>query len=154
MNMPTDVAIFLQSQYVAIAGASRTGSGPGALIAKRLRDAGHTVFLVNPAAERIGDEPCYRRLSDVPAHVGSVMVVTTPAAAVEVAKEAASCGVRALWLHRSFGEGSVSAEAMDVCRAAGMTVIEGGCPMMYVPPVDLAHRAFRFCLGLSGRVPK
>lgn len=152
--MPSEIATFLASHHVAVAGVSRSGAGPGALIAKRLRDSGHTVWLVNPAADEIGGEPCYRSLSGVPGELGSVMVVTAPADSVKVVDEAIARGVRAVWLHRSFGEGSVSAEAVERCRAAGVTVVEGGCPMMYLPPVDIAHRVFRFCLELQGRVPR
>ncbi|MCX9154652.1 CoA-binding protein [Niveibacterium sp. 24ML] len=153
-EMPSEIASFLASHHVAVAGVSRSGAGPGALIAKRLRDSGHTVWLVNPAADEIGGEPCYRNLSSVPGELGSVMVVTAPADSVKVVDEAIARGVRAVWLHRSFGEGSVSAEAVERCRAAGVTVVEGGCPMMYLPPVDIAHRVFRFCLELQGRVPR
>jgi len=153
-EMPTEIASFMASHHVAVAGVSRSGAGPGALIAKRLRDSGHTVWLVNPAADEIGGEPCYRSLSSVPGELGSVMVVTAPADSVKVVDEAIARGVRAVWLHRSFGEGSVSPEAVERCRAAGVTVVEGGCPMMYLPPVDIAHRVFRFCLELQGRVPR
>jgi len=153
-EMPSEIASFLASHHVAVAGVSRSGAGPGALIAKRLRDSGHTVWLVNPAADEIGGEPCYRSLSSVPGELGSVMVVTAPADSVNVVDEAIARGVRAVWLHRSFGEGSVSPEAVERCRAAGVTVVEGGCPMMYLPPVDIAHRVFRFCLELQGRVPR
>lgn len=153
-RIPAEIATFLASHHVAVAGVSRSGSGPGALIAKRLRDSGHAVWLVNPAANEIGGVPCYPSLSSVPGDVGSVMVVTAPADSVKVVEEAIARGVHAVWLHRSFGEGSVSPAAVERCRAAGVTVVEGGCPMVYLPPVDIAHRVFRFWLELQGRVPR
>jgi uncharacterized protein len=49
---------------------------------------------------------------------------------------------------------SVSPEAVDYCREHGMSVIAGGCPMMYGEGVDFGHACMRWILGLTGRLPK
>lgn len=36
----------------------------------------------------------------------------------------------------------------------GVTVIDGGCPIMFGSIADPAHRVMRFVLGLTGKVPK
>jgi len=41
-----------------------------------------------------------------------------------------------------------------VCEAYGATVIPGGCPMMHLAPVDVAHRCMRVVLSLTGSLPK
>jgi hypothetical protein len=38
--------------------------------------------------------------------------------------------------------------------ANAITVIPGACPMMYLAPVDVAHRCVRTVLGWFGRLPK
>jgi hypothetical protein len=70
-----------------------------------------------------------------------------------VAREAVKCGVKHIWFHRSFGTGSVSAQAIQACRGGGVEPIVGGCPLMYCPPIDPGHRFFRWWLRLQRRVP-
>jgi hypothetical protein len=65
----------------------------------------------------------------------------------------AAHGVTHVWFHRSFGQGSVSDEAVRECREHGMVPIVGGCPLMYAEPVDVAHRCMRWWLRWVQRVP-
>jgi uncharacterized protein len=46
----------------------------------------------------------------------------------------------------------VSKAATDYGRKHGITVIDGGCPLMVGPTADLGHRVMR--VVLAGRVPK
>ena len=48
---------------------------------------------------------------------------------------------------------SVSPEAVAFCRAQGIAVIAGACPMMYVRGADLGHRCMRWLLRLTGGLP-
>jgi hypothetical protein len=48
----------------------------------------------------------------------------------------------------------VSESAVAYCREHGVSVIAGGCPMMYCQPVDFGHKCIRFVLGLTGGLPK
>ena len=80
-------------------------------------------------------------------------MVTSPQAALPIVQQCAEKGVRGVWLHRSFGTGSVSQEVEAACRSHGINCIAGGCPMMYCEPVDAGHRCMRWALRLLGRVP-
>ena len=62
----------------------------------------------------------------------------------------ARLGIRRVWMHRSFGAGSMSRAAADFCRAKGITVIEGACPMMFCEPVDVPHKCARWLLRITG----
>ena len=57
-------------------------------------------------------------------------------------------------MHRSVDAGSVSVEAAALGRAHGMTVIEGGCPLMFGEASDGAHKVMCWVLKLTGRVPR
>jgi predicted CoA-binding protein len=118
-----------------------------------LSGTGHEVFAVNPNASEVEGGPCYPNLASIPEKVEAVMVVTHPSAAIKVAQEALDQNIRHIWFHRSYGNGSVSAEALELCRSRGVEPIEGGCPLMYCQPVDSAHRFFRWWLRLKHRVP-
>jgi hypothetical protein len=55
-------------------------------------------------------------------------------------------------MHRGPGTGSVSTAATEFGRRHGITVIDGGCPLMFGPTSDLGHRVMRIVFG--GNVPK
>ena len=152
-QVPAPVADFLACKRVAVAGVSRSGTAPANAIYRRLAESGHEVFAVNPNASEIDGKACYPTLAAIPEQVDAVMVVTHPSAATKVVQEALDRNVRHIWFHRSFGDGSVSAEALQLCRSCGVEPIEGGCPLMYCQPVDPAHSAFRWWLRLIHRVP-
>jgi hypothetical protein len=59
-----------------------------------------------------------------------------------------------VWMHRSFGKGSVSAPATTWGREHGMTVIDGGCPIMFHPEGDGGHRFMCRLFTLTGKVPR
>ncbi|MDO8616774.1 MAG: CoA-binding protein [Dehalococcoidia bacterium] len=145
---------FLAQKRIAVAGVSRSPSEAANLIYKTLRQRDYEVFAVNPNAGEVEGDRCYPDLKSIPGGVGAVVIATAPAVAESVARECAEQGVSRVWMHRSFGQGSVSAEAGEVCRAAGITGIAGGCPMMFLPGADLGHRCMRWVLGLTGRLPK
>lgn len=152
-TQPAAVAGFLSARRIVVAGVSRSGQAPANAIFRRLREAGHDVVPVNPKAAEVEGAACYASIDEVPGEIEALMVVTHPDAAPEVVRAALARGVRRIWFHRSVGDGSVSVEAVAACRAAGVEPIVGGCPLMYVAPVDPFHRAMRACLGLVGRVP-
>ena len=152
-TIPEPVRQFLAAGRIAVAGVSRAGNQPANAILARLRSIGADAVAVNPNAAEIGGVDCYPDLASVPGTVGSVMVVTHPNVSVEIVRQAAARGVRHVWFHRSVGDGSVSADALRECEAHGIEPIVGGCPMMYCGSVDIAHRCFRWWLGLKKRVP-
>jgi uncharacterized protein len=51
------------------------------------------------------------------------------------------------------GPGSVSAAATDYGRQHGITVIDGGCPLMFGRTADPGHKFARFVFTLAGYVP-
>ena len=152
-NVPAVVAAFLAGKSIVVAGVSRSGNTPANAIFRRLRDTGREPVPVNPKAGEVEGRTCYLNIESVPGVIHGVMVVTHPGASAEVVRAALKRGVKHIWFHRSFGEGSVSAEAIDACRASGVEPIVGGCPLMYCPPVDPAHRLFRWWLRRQHRVP-
>jgi predicted CoA-binding protein len=151
---PQSVEAFLGGKRIAVAGVSRDSRQPANAIYRKLRASGYDVVPVNPAAAIVEGVTAYPDLRSVAAPLDGVVVATHPEVSLDVVRHARDRGVRHVWFHRSFGEGSVSEEAVSVCRAAGMNCIIGGCPLMYCEPVDFGHRCMRWWLGRSGRVPR
>ncbi len=152
-NIPNAVAEFLEGKRIAVGGVARGGDQPANFIFRRLRETGHDVVPVNPNATEVEGERCYPDLASIPGTVDGVMIVTHPSISADLVRQASARGIRKVWFHRSFGDGSVSRAALAECEARGITPIVGGCPMMYCGTVDFGHRCFRWWLRMQGRVP-
>lgn len=153
-SMPEVVGDFLRCKRIAVAGVSRTGDSAANAVYRKLRDCGYDVFPVNPNATQVEGVACYPDVGRVPGDLDGVVVATHPAASAEVARQAMRRGIRRIWFHRSFGQGSVSPDAVEECARQGAVCIVGGCPLMYCQPVDLGHRCIRGWLSWRGRLPR
>jgi Predicted CoA-binding protein len=148
-------ADFLASKRIAVTGVSRNPAGHGSnAVYDRLVERGFEVFAVNPHANMIGDKPCYPDLASIPGGVEAVVIGTSPAHAQETVEQAVAAGITKVWMHRSIDAGSVEPSAVAYGRAHGLTVIDGGCPLMFDPAADGAHKFMCGLLKLMGRVPR
>ena len=153
-KLPEQVDDFLQGERLAVAGVSRDSKQAANLIFRRLRDSGFQVYPVNPKATEVEGAQCFPDILSLPDGVDGVVIATPPDASVQVVRECGEKGIGRVWFHRSFGTGSVAEEAVRECENLGIDCIEGGCPMMFCEPVDIAHKCMRWWLQRKGRVPK
>jgi predicted CoA-binding protein len=147
---------FLSKKRIAVTGVSKknpNGHGSNAVY-QRLRDRGYEVFAVNPNADAIGGERCYPDLKSIPGGVDAVVIGTRPERSEATMRECVELGITHAWMHRSVDAGSVSVAATDYGRAHGVTVIPGGCPLMFEPAADGAHKVMKFVFTLTGAVPR
>ena len=146
---------FLACRRIAVTGVSRKPQGHGSnIVYDRLRERGYEVFAVNPHAATIGDQPAYPSLAAIPGGVEAVVIGTAPDQAPATMAQAAELGIRHVWMHRSFGGGSVSEDAARYGREHGVQVIAGGCPLMFGATSDGGHRFMCRLLKLTGKVPR
>jgi uncharacterized protein len=146
-------AEFLSKKRVAVTGVSRTPKTHGSnTVYKRLRDRGYEVFAVNPNATEVEGDRCYSSLSSIPGGLDAVVIATRPEIAETTMRECAELGIKHVWMHWGSGGSSVSKAATDYGRKNGITVIDGGCPLMFDPTADFGHKVMR--VALSRRVPK
>jgi hypothetical protein len=131
---------FLAQRRIAVAGVSRNAAAhSGNAVYQRLRDRGYEVFAVN---HRLGrSSQCRGRHRDAPA--GGRQSSLTASGWASAASDASP-----------FSGGSVSTEAVEAGRKAGMTVIEGGCPLMFGPTADFGHKCMRWMIGFTKAAPK
>ncbi len=146
---------FLANKRIAVTGVSRNPQGHGSnIVYQRLRDRGYEVFAVNPNADQVEGDTCYHDLASIPGGVEAVVIGTRPESAEATMQQCDELGIKNVWMHRSFGQGSVSPEATTYGRDRGITVIDGGCPLMFDPTGDFGHKCMRYVLSLTGSVPK
>ena len=143
-SIETAASAFLANRRVAVTGVSRRPKDHGSnAVYRRLRDHGYEVFAINPNAREVEGDPAYPDLRSIPGGVQAVVIATRPEHAEATMRECAELGIAQVWMHRGQGPGSVSAAATAFGRNHGITVIDGGCPLMFAPVSDLSHRLLR-----------
>ena len=146
-------AAFLANKRVAVTGVSRTPETHGSNnVYRRLRDRGYEVFAVNPNTDEVEGDRSYQDLKSIPDGVQAVVIGTRPEIAEDTMRECAELGIKHVWMHRGPGAGSVSDAATRYGRQHGITVIDGGCPLMFDPTADFGHKIMRVIY--RGNVPK
>jgi len=156
LTMKEAAGEFLARKRIAVTGVSRNAGGNhgGNFVYQRLRECGYDVFPVNPNADTVERDTCYHDLKSIPGGVEAVVIGTRPSIAEQTMRECDELGIKHVWMHRAFGSGSVSDEATEHGRAHGITVIDGGCPLMFPPTSDRGHRVIRAVGALTGQVPR
>ena len=155
MNIKDAVSEFLALETIAVTGVSRSTNGTGNGIVRRLRETDHEVFAVNPNLDRFDDQPCYPDLSSLPSVPDGVVIVNRPEVTLKICQECEQLGVFWVWMHRSMESlgSSVSDDAVEYCRQNDISVIPGGCPMMFCGKVDFGHKMMRWMLNLTNKLP-
>jgi predicted CoA-binding protein len=153
LTMQEAASAFLANKRIAVTGVSRKAKDHGAnIVFRRLRDRGYEVFAVNPNADEVEGAPSYHNLGSIPGGVDAVVIATAPHRAEETMRECDDLGIKQVWMHRGPGAGSVSEMATTYGREHGITVIDGGCPLMFGATADFGHKVIRVIY--RGHVPK
>jgi uncharacterized protein len=150
---PEPVSAFLSGRRLAVAGVSRDPNQAANAVFRKLKAAGYEVFPINPNAAQVEGVTCYPSVEAVPGRLDGVVIATAPSVSLDLVRQCRDAGVRRVWFHRSFGQGSVSDAAVTEAEASGIDCIASGCPLMFCEPVDLPHRCMRWWLQRRGRVP-
>jgi predicted CoA-binding protein len=147
---------FLAQPRIAVAGVSVSRALPGSLVYRKLKAAGHQMVAILPGATTFDGDACYPDLGSIPGGVDGLFIATRPDLTTELVRQALDAGVTRIWMHESLVHGgtSVSAEGAALCRERGVSLIAGACPMMYVPPVDVAHRCMCWLMKVTGGLPE
>jgi predicted CoA-binding protein len=152
MSHQERVEDFLAQKRIAISGLSRTkDSGAGAIYLK-LRAHGYQVFPIHPEAEALHGDQCYPNLSAIPGGVDAVFIMNSPDITENIVDEAVKLGIKHVWMHNNMlMPSSVSELAVDRCRAADISVIAVGCPMMFLEP-DFFHSCMCWMIKVTGQM--
>lgn len=148
---------FLSQKKIAVVGVSdkrETGCNAGY---RRFKEAGYTVFAINPRITSFEGDPCYPDLNSTPEKPEAVFILTNPQVTEQIVQQCVDLGVKRVWMHclmgtkpgLAAGMTSVSQEAVQTCRENGITVIPGACPNQYLDP-DFGHKMMRVFFRMMG----
>jgi acetyl coenzyme A synthetase (ADP forming)-like protein len=129
------VRSFLAPSSLAVVGASRRPGSVGHETLRNVIKAGFTgpVYAVNAHADSVLSVPTFRSIGEAPSPVELAVIAVPAAAVVEVARQCAAKGVKALVvLSAGFGESGPAGadrqrELVDVCRSSGMRLVGPNC---------------------------
>lgn len=156
-KLDTLVQDFLAQKKIAVVGVSDKRETGCNLAYRKFRDAGYTVFAVNPRLTTYEGAPCYPDLASIPEKPDAVFILANPAVTEGIAQQCIDLDVRHVWMHcmmgtkpgLAAGTTSVSAEAVRLCAENGIEVIPGSCPNQYLQP-DFGHRMMRMMFRTLG----
>jgi len=142
------IEAFLAEPAMAVVGVSRSGKGFGNAAARELRRKGYRVHPINPNADLIDGQRCYRSLAELPEPVRALLVVVPPAQALTIVREAAQAGITRVWLQ----QGAESPIVTLACNELGLDVIAGECILMFAKPTGV-HKVHRWVWKVMGKLP-
>jgi predicted CoA-binding protein len=150
MTTRQQVREFLAERRLALVGASRRGNKFGNTVLKELTAKGYEVLPVHPEVDVVDGVRCCRQLSELPGDVSALIVVVPPSETERVVEEAASMGLKRVWLQ----QGAESPGAIDSCRRHGIDVVHGECILMFAEPAGFVHRAHGWLWRVLGKLPE
>jgi predicted CoA-binding protein len=141
---------FLAQKKIAVVGVSdRRETGCNGAY-RRFKEAGYTVYAVNPRITTFDGAPCYPDLNSIPDKPDGVFILANPNITDQIVQQCVDLGVKHVWMHCMMGTKpglaasmtSVSQDAVQNCRENGIAVIPGTCPNQFLSP-DFGHTMMR-----------
>lgn len=145
---------FLAQKRIAMVGISRDPKDFSGMLFEEFCRRGYDVVPVNPNLAAAMGHACFARVQDIQPPVDAAILMTSPAVTEAVVHDCAEAGIRRIWMYRAAGQGAVSSEAVEFCRARHMQVVPGQCPFMFWRDAHLGHRIHGFVRKITGRYPR
>lgn len=145
---------FLAQRRIALVGLSHDPKEFSHTLWRELAARGHELVPVHPTATELEGRPAYPSVSAIPGGVDGALVLTSAAHAEEVVADCVAAGVKRVWLYRAVGDGAVSEAAVRRAEAAGIAVVPGECPLMFLDDAALIHRLHGGWRKLTGTWPE
>ncbi len=135
---------FLSQKRLAVVGVSRNQRDFSRAVFREFDQRGYDLVPVNPNASELEGRRCFARVSEVDPPVEGALLLNSADLTEQVVEDCAAAGVRRVWMHRATGRGAVDAKAIEFCRANGIEVVDGECPMMFLAHTSWFHRFHGF----------
>jgi hypothetical protein len=148
-----DIREFLGAKRLAVVGVSRDATHFSRAVFREFVAQGYDAVPVNPQAEEIEGRRCFPRIADVAPAVEAALLMTPAAATDQALNECNEADIRKIWMYKALPNQEAHEHAVEFCRLRGSAVIEGYCPLMFLPHPQLFHRLHRWCMKVVGSYP-
>ncbi len=122
MNSKQQIDDFLAGAPHAVIGASTNREKYGNKVLRAYLQHGRPVHCVHPKESVIEGVPCVASIAALPSAVHGLSIITPPQITEQVVRDAASAGIRRLWMQ----PGAESPAALKLAAELGLSVIAGG----------------------------
>lgn len=120
------VDVMLKMKQWAVVGATDNPEKFGYKIFKALKEAGYTVYPVNPGIKEILGGPCYPALKDLPVLPEVVNIVVRPNIGEQTVKECSGLGIKNVWLQ----PGANANNVVELAQSLGLNVVDQNCVLV------------------------
>ena len=145
-----EIEIFFEPKKLAIVGVSRDAKKFGHLVFKDLKAKGYSVYPVNPNADKIDGDRCYKSVKDLPDDIRSVLILTPKKETDSILREVINKGIINIWVQQM----SETNQTIKIAEEYQKEIIHKKCIYMFAEPVTGFHRFHRTILKLFGMLPK
>ena len=145
---------FLAQKRIAMVGISRRKTDFSVSLFEEFRKRGYDMVAVNPAMQETAGVRCFARMQDVQPPVDAAIVMTSPSISEQVVHDCVEAGIPRVWLYGTGTQGAINPNAVALCRAAGVVVVAGECPLMFWKDSFVVHRLHGFVLKIFGKYPR
>ncbi len=145
-----EIEIFFEPKKLAIVGVSRDAKKFGHLVFKDLKAKGYSVYPVNPNADKIDGERCYKSVKDLPDDIRSVLILTPKQETDSILMEVINKGIINIWVQQM----SETNQTIKIAEEYQKEIIHKKCIYMFAEPVTGIHKFHRAILKLFGMLPK
>lgn len=139
---------FISLRRIAIVGYSRNNKKFGNYVYNELNKKGIQVFAINPNEKEINGVKCNSSIIELNNKIDGVFICVSSDTVVEILKDAASIGLKSIWLQ----QGAESKEAIETAQKLQLEMVYGKCLLMYMQPVQSFHKFHRTIWSWIGKL--
>jgi predicted CoA-binding protein len=114
---------------------------------------GYDLIPVNPSAGNIMDRHCYSVVEEIDPACEAAFILLPAKGVVRAVERCIKADVKRLWIHRAAGLGVETQQAIASARHAGVSVVAGECPLMWLSGAHWVHRAHKALRQITGHLP-
>ena len=141
---------FLSTKKFAIAGLSRNPKAFSRMVMKDLSAVGYDITPINPYSEEIEGKKCYKSVSELPADIDRLLIMTNKAETDNIVVEAIKKGMKSIWVQQT----SNTNKTTEIAKINNFeNIVTKQCIFMFANPVSI-HKFHRFFKHLLGMMPK
>ena len=145
-----EIENFFQPKKLAVVGVSRDTKKFSHRAFKDLKERGYVVYPVNPNADKIDGDTCYKSVKDLPDDIRSVLILTPKKETDSILREAINKGIINIWVQQM----SETKETIKIAEEYQKEIIHKKCIYMFAEPVTGVHKFHRTILRFFGMLPK
>ena len=144
---------FLVQKNIVLVGVSRNPQDLTRGIYLEFKKRGYKVFPVNPYTKEIDGEICYPDVESIKEKIDAAIIFTPTLTIVNIAEDLVKKDVKNIWIHNSDGKSKILTDLVKNLKERGINIIQGYCPLMFLPDTQFFHRLHGFFVKLFGNYP-